>query len=63
MLWSLRTVFGLLEPFAVSMWRRLMRSLSSTPDRFQWHDRRLFGGLCQIVLAERRVPFAETSEK
>lgn len=49
----MRAVFGLLEPFAVNMWRRSVQSLSSTPDRYHWRERRLFGGLYQIVVAER----------
>lgn len=49
----MRAVFGLLEPFAIGMWRRPVRSLSSTPDRFRWRERRVFGRLHQIVTAER----------
>ena len=46
-------VFALLEPFAATMWRGNIRSLSSTPDRFSWREKRMFGGLYQIVVAER----------
>lgn len=46
-------VFALLEPFAATMWRGNIRSLSSMPDQFRWRNTRLFGGLYQIVVAER----------
>ncbi len=49
----MRAVFALLEPFAAAMWRRDIRSFSSTPERFSWREKRTFGGLYQIVVAER----------
>lgn len=49
----LHAVFGLPDPFAIGIWRGPVRSLSSAPDRFPRRERRIFGGLYQIVLAER----------
>ena len=46
-------VFRLLEPFAATMWRRPVQSFASAPDRVRWRERRIFGGLYQIVVAER----------
>ena len=46
-------VFRLLEPFAAEMWRRPVRSFASVPGRAKWRERRLLGGLYQIVVAER----------
>jgi len=46
-------VFRLLEPFAAAMWRRPVRSFASDPDRVRWRERRVFGGLYQIVVAAR----------
>jgi len=46
-------VFRLLEPFAAEMWRRPVRAFSLAPDRVRWRERRVFGGLYQIVVAER----------
>ena len=47
------TVFRLLEPFAKTMWAVPVRSLSSGPGRYRWRVTPAFGGLYQIVVAER----------
>lgn len=49
----MRLVFRLLEPFAVTMWRKPVASFASAPGAFRWRDRRIFGGLYQVVVAER----------
>lgn len=46
-------VFGLLEPFAATMWRRPVRSFASAPERAKWRAGRIFGGLYQVIVAER----------
>lgn len=51
----MRLVFFLLEPFAATMWRRSIRSFASAPALFHWRESRAFGGLYQIVVAERRA--------
>ncbi len=49
----MRLVFRLLEPFAVTMWRMPVRSFATRPGQFQWRDRRFFGRLYQVIVAER----------
>jgi SAM-dependent methyltransferase len=47
-------IFDWLEPFAPSMWLREIRDLGgSTADSFRWRKRTRFGGMYQIVVAER----------
>lgn len=46
-------VFRLLEPFAETMWSVPIRSLAPSPGRHLWRVRPAFGGLYQIVVAER----------
>jgi SAM-dependent methyltransferase len=46
-------VFGLLEPFAKSLWRREIASYSSETEAFTWSKETYFGGLYQKVVARR----------
>jgi len=48
-------VFSLLEPFAAAMWRLPIRALATRPGQFRWRNRRIFGGLYQVVVAARTV--------
>ena len=43
-----------LEPYAASLWRHPIRSFAGQAAAFRWRERRLFLGLYQIVVAERR---------
>ena len=43
-----------LEPYAASLWRRPISSFADEAASFRWTERRLFLGLYQIVVAERR---------
>ncbi len=47
-------VFALLEPFAITMWRRGIKAYAAHPERCDWHERQLFGGLYQVVVARRK---------
>jgi SAM-dependent methyltransferase len=50
----MRRIFDWLEPFAQSMWSREIRDLAGpTAKNFRWRKRTRFGGLYQIVVAER----------
>ena len=50
----MRRIFDWLEPFAPSMWHREVRDLAgATGARFRWRKRTRFGGMYQIVVAER----------
>lgn len=50
----MRRVFDWLEPFAPSMWQREVHDLAGpTGARFRWRKRTRFGGMYQIVVAER----------
>lgn len=49
-------VFQHLEPFAASMWNKEIEAWAGAPaDAFSWRKRTRFGGLYQIVVAERRL--------
>jgi SAM-dependent methyltransferase len=47
-------VFALLEPFAAGMWRQNIQDLADDKGAFSWSRELLFGGLFQIVVAQRR---------
>jgi ubiquinone/menaquinone biosynthesis C-methylase UbiE len=50
----MQRIFDWLEPFAPSMWLREIRDLGgATGDSFHWRKRTRFGGMYQIVVAER----------
>jgi SAM-dependent methyltransferase len=50
----MRRIFDWLEPFARSMWTREIHDLAGpTAKNFRWRKRTRFGGLYQIVVAER----------
>lgn len=50
----MRRIFAWLEPFAPSMWSREIRDLAgSVGSDFRWRKRTRFGGMYQIVVAER----------
>ena len=46
-------VFALLEPYAAAMWDTPIDALASHPQGFSWQRKTHFGGLYQIVIAER----------
>ena len=46
-------VFALLEPYARAMWETPIATLASRPQDFSWQRKTHFGGLYQIVIAER----------
>jgi ubiquinone/menaquinone biosynthesis C-methylase UbiE len=46
-------VFGLLEPFAKSLWRHEIESFASGTEAFTWSKETYFGGLYQKVVARR----------
>jgi 2-polyprenyl-3-methyl-5-hydroxy-6-metoxy-1,4-benzoquinol methylase len=46
-------VFAALEPYAAAMWRRPIAGLASQPQGFRWSRTSHFGGLYQVVIAER----------
>ena len=46
-------VFALLEPYAAAMWDTPIATLASDPQDFSWQRKTHFGGLYQIVIAER----------
>jgi hypothetical protein len=43
-----------LEPYAASLWRNPISSFADQAELFHWTERRLFLGLYQVVVAERR---------
>jgi hypothetical protein len=43
-----------LEPFAATMWRHEIRELAAQAQDFVWSKRTRFGGVYQVVLAERK---------
>lgn len=47
-------VFALLEPFAMTLWRREIASFATNPAEFDWSRRAFFGGLYQQTIATRR---------
>ena len=47
------TVFALLEPYAAAMWRKPVAALASQPEAFDWSQSKKFGGLYQVVVAQR----------
>ncbi len=50
----MQRIFVWLEPFASSMWLREIRDLGGpTGSNFRWRKRTRFGGMYQIVVAER----------
>jgi SAM-dependent methyltransferase len=50
----MRKIFDWLEPFAPSMWSREIRDLAGPlASNFRWRKRTRFGGMYQIVVAER----------
>jgi ubiquinone/menaquinone biosynthesis C-methylase UbiE len=50
----MRKIFDWLEPFARSMWSREIHDLAGpNGDGFRWRKRTRFGGMYQIVVAER----------
>jgi len=50
----MRRIFDWLEPFARSMWSREIRDLAGPAAKnFHWRKRTRFGGMYQIVVAER----------
>lgn len=50
----MRKIFDWLEPFARSMWSREIHDLAgSAGNEFRWAKRTRFGGMYQIVVAER----------
>lgn len=51
----MKRIFGWLEPFARSLWSREIEGLSGAAGRsFHWRKHTRFGGMYQIVTAERR---------
>jgi SAM-dependent methyltransferase len=46
-------VFDTLEPFAKELWRDPIEEFGGGDTRFSWRQQTLFGGLYQIVVAER----------
>ncbi len=48
-------VFAMLEPFATAMWRTEISQLASHPRDFAWTRSSHFGGLYQVVVAERAL--------
>lgn len=54
--WLLRVVNHYLEPFANTLWRMEISELASKAKEFSWRKRTVFGGVYQIVEAERIVP-------
>lgn len=51
--WLMSLVFDTLEPFAKDLWRDEIASHASRPEDFAWRKRICFGGLYQVVVAER----------
>ena len=51
--WLLRLVNHYLEPFANTMWRHDVSEFASNRQAFNWRKRTIFGGVYQIVEAER----------
>lgn len=50
----MKRIFNWLEPFALTMWSREIEDLAGPAgDHFQWQKRTRFGGLYQMVVAER----------
>ena len=52
--WLLRAVNAALEPFAHALWRHEIWQFAPHPERFTWRKRTFFGGIYQLVVAERR---------
>ena len=46
-------VFAALEPYASAMWRMPITDMASRPKDFSWSRASHFGGLYQVVIAER----------
>jgi SAM-dependent methyltransferase len=52
----MRRIFDWLEPFAPTMWSREISDLAGSAGRgFCWRKRTRFGGMYQVVVAERRT--------
>lgn len=50
----MKRVFAWLEPFALAMWTREIKDMAGVAaDDFRWVKRTRFGGLYQVVVAER----------
>lgn len=56
--WPMHLVFRLLEPFAFGLIEREIADFASERDVFHWRKTTFFGGLYQMVVAERRLPLA-----
>lgn len=52
--WITALVFGLLEPFAISLWRTPIPDFATHKDRFSWRTETYFGGLFQKTVAQRK---------
>jgi SAM-dependent methyltransferase len=46
-------VFATLEPFAKELWRHPIETFGNGDSRFSWRQQSFFGGLFQMVVAER----------
>jgi SAM-dependent methyltransferase len=53
--WILRVVNALLEPFAHALWQHEIWHFAPHPEQFTWRKRTFFGGIYQLVVAERRA--------
>ena len=51
--WLLRWINAKLEPFAHALWKKDIREFASQAGEFKWMKKTIFGGVYQIVTAER----------
>ena len=49
----MRLIFKHLEPFAESLWQLEIEQLAKQGSEFRWHKKTLFGGLYQVVIAQK----------
>ena len=52
--WLLKWVNRVLEPFAEALWNKEIREYAHEGEQFVWKKRTVFGGVYQIVTAERQ---------
>ncbi|MBX9296394.1 rhodoquinone biosynthesis methyltransferase RquA [Chromobacterium piscinae] len=52
--WLLKWVNRVLEPFAEALWNKEIAAYAREAERFDWRKRTVFGGVYQIVVAQRR---------
>lgn len=52
--WVTALIFGLLEPFAISMWRHKISDFALEPEKYNWRTETYFAGLFQKTVAQRK---------